>query len=75
MVPSSPHVRAVYTEANGVLSALRALPREQAQQTLCIDSTTLDVNTARQVAADVIEAGAQMVDAPVSGGTLLLPFP
>ena len=55
--------------ANGVLSALRTLPREQAQNTLCIDSTTLDVNTARNVAAHVIETGAQIVDAPVSGGT------
>ena len=69
MLPSSPHVRAVYTEEGGVLAALRRLPPEQARQTLCIDSTTLDVNVAREVAAEVIAAGAQMVDAPVSGGT------
>ena len=69
MLPSSPHVRAVYTEEGGVLAALRRLPPDQARQTLCIDSTTLDVNVAREVAAEVIAAGAQMVDAPVSGGT------
>lgn len=68
MLPSSPHVRNVYTEANGVLAGLQALQQEQVNETLCIDSTTLDVNVARQVAADVIKAGAQMVDAPVSGG-------
>ncbi|KAI5124323.1 hypothetical protein M0805_008930 [Coniferiporia weirii] len=68
MLPSSPQVRSVYAGENGVLSALRALPKEDVQETLCIDSTTLDINVARQVSSEVIEAGAQMVDAPVSGG-------
>jgi len=36
--------------------------------TLCIDSTTLDVEVARGVAQSVTQAGAQIVDAPVSGG-------
>lgn len=72
MLPSSPHVRAVFTEDRGVLSALRRLPAEHAKETLCIDSTTLDVNVARSVSAEVIAAGAQMVDAPVSGGTRAL---
>lgn len=66
MLPSSPQVRSVYSE--GLLPTLRSLPKEQARNTLYIDSTTLDVNVAREVAADVILAGAEMVDAPVSGG-------
>ncbi|THH10269.1 hypothetical protein EW145_g1430 [Phellinidium pouzarii] len=69
MLPSSPQVRSVYSGDSGVLSALQALPRAQAEETLCIDSTTLDIDVARQVSAHVVGTGAQMVDAPVSGGT------
>ncbi|KZT03517.1 3-hydroxyisobutyrate dehydrogenase [Laetiporus sulphureus 93-53] len=68
MLPSSPHVRNVYIEAGGLLPALRTLPKEDVQATLCIDSTTLDVEVAREVACDVHKVGANMVDAPVSGG-------
>lgn len=70
MLPSSPHVRTVYTEAKGILPTLQSLPAEQAKATFCIDSTTLDVNVAREIAASVIDTGAEMVDAPVSGGVL-----
>ncbi|KDQ60615.1 hypothetical protein JAAARDRAFT_151144 [Jaapia argillacea MUCL 33604] len=66
MLPSSPQVKEVYSQANGIIPALKQL--SPAQSTLCIDSTTLDVDVARSVALDVIETGAQMVDAPVSGG-------
>ncbi|KAL0947341.1 hypothetical protein HGRIS_013460 [Hohenbuehelia grisea] len=68
MLPSSPQVQSVYAEANGVIPALRALPEKLAKSTICIDSTTLDVNVARRVAQSVISTGADMVDAPVSGG-------
>ena len=68
MLPSSPQVKTVYSESNGIIPALLSLPKEVAQQTLCIDSTTLDVNVAREVATRLYDAGAQMVDAPVSGG-------
>lgn len=47
---------------------MKLLRPEDVKETLCIDSTTLDVKAARQVAADIIDSGAQMVDAPVSGG-------
>ncbi|THV07856.1 3-hydroxyisobutyrate dehydrogenase [Dendrothele bispora CBS 962.96] len=66
MLPSSPQVRSVYNE--GIVPTLRNLPEELARNTLCIDSTTLDVEVARTVAQNVIQSGAQMVDAPVSGG-------
>ncbi|KAF7966847.1 hypothetical protein HWV62_36895 [Athelia sp. TMB] len=68
MLPSSPHVQTVYAQANGIIPTLRALPPDAARATLCIDSTTLDVKVARDVAADVILTGADIVDAPVSGG-------
>jgi len=66
MLPSSPEVQNVYGE--GVLPTLRRLTENQARSTLCIDSTTLDIIVAKNVAADVVSTGAQMVDAPVSGG-------
>jgi len=66
MLPSSPEVRTVYSE--GIIPTLRRMPKEQISNTLCIDSTTLDVGVAKEVAADVFSTGAEMVDAPVSGG-------
>lgn len=68
MLPSSPQVRTVYSNSGGIIPALRSLPKDAAQDTLCIDSTTLDVEVARYIAREVIQTGAQMTDAPVSGG-------
>ncbi|KAG1749083.1 NAD binding domain of 6-phosphogluconate dehydrogenase-domain-containing protein [Suillus paluster] len=68
MLPSSPQVKTVYSEANGVIPGLQSLSGAESAQTFFIDSTTLDVGVARSVAADVMRTGAQMVDAPVSGG-------
>ncbi|GBE82381.1 3-hydroxyisobutyrate dehydrogenase [Sparassis latifolia] len=68
MLPSTPHVRNVYSEAGGIIPALRSLPPDAVRSTMCIDSTTLDVDVAREVSAAVHSIGATMVDAPVSGG-------
>ena len=68
VLPSTPQVDQVYTKQGGVLEALREFRASDAERTLCIDSTTLDVEFARQVAGQVTEAGAFMLDAPVSGG-------
>jgi 3-hydroxyisobutyrate dehydrogenase len=62
MLPSSPHVRAVYTGEHGVLANI-------APGTLLIDSSTIDPHTARDVAMDARAKPTPMVDAPVSGGT------
>jgi 3-hydroxyisobutyrate dehydrogenase len=63
MLPSSPHVKEVYTSANsGILQAVR-------KGCLLIDSSTIDPATAREVAAQAHRIpGVHMVDAPVSGG-------
>lgn len=61
MLPAGPQVREVYTGAGGVLAALRS-------GALLIDSSTIDVETARAVAAAAAERGFEMLDAPVSGG-------
>jgi len=51
---------------DSIVPALTKLPK--GEPTLCIDSTTLDVDVAREVAKKVEDAGAMMIDAPVSGG-------
>ncbi|KAH7910174.1 NAD binding domain of 6-phosphogluconate dehydrogenase-domain-containing protein [Hygrophoropsis aurantiaca] len=68
MLPSSPQVKSVYTESNGIIPALRSYEGQALAQTLIIDSTTLDVEVAREVAGDVVKTGAHILDAPVSGG-------
>jgi 3-hydroxyisobutyrate dehydrogenase len=59
MLPAGPHVRTVYGE-----SVIGRVPAG----TLLIDCSTIDVESARTVAADAEEAGLAMLDAPVSGG-------
>ncbi len=61
MVPEGKHVRAVYEGDEGVFA--NADPG-----TLLIDSSTIDVATSRVVSRQAVEAGFDMVDAPVSGG-------
>jgi len=61
MLPAGMHVREVYLGKNGVIAAAK-------KGTLLIDSSTIDVETARNVIDAAIEAGMDMVDAPVSGG-------
>ena len=60
MLPEGRHVRAVYKE-----TVIENAP----PGALLIDCSTIDVATARAVAADAKTAGFDMVDAPVSGGT------
>lgn len=62
MLPAGAHVREVYLGDEGIL-------KNVAPGALFIDSSTIDVATSRAVAAACKEAGFQMLDAPVSGGT------
>ena len=59
MLPAGAQVRAVYTES---------VFDNVAPDTLLIDSSTIDVATARDVGAMAAERGLEMLDAPVSGG-------
>lgn len=61
MLPAGRHVEAVYGGDDGVIARADA-------GTLLIDSSTIDVATARSVAAMAADKGLAMVDAPVSGG-------
>jgi 3-hydroxyisobutyrate dehydrogenase len=61
MLPAGQHVRDTYLGANGIIENANA-------GTLLIDSSTIDVETARAVAAAAEKKGLLMIDAPVSGG-------
>ena len=61
MLPAGRHVREVYLGTDGVLSAA-------GPNALLIDSSTIDVETARAVASAAQAKGLAMLDAPVSGG-------
>ncbi len=61
MLPSSPHVRAVYLGEDGVLSGVR-------RSVPLVDSSTIDPHAAREVARAASSQGNPMADAPVSGG-------
>jgi 3-hydroxyisobutyrate dehydrogenase len=61
MLPAGPQVRSVYLDEGGVLANAR-------RGALLIDCSTIDVETARAVAAAAQGAGFDMLDAPVSGG-------
>ena len=59
MLPAGTHVRSVYADA---------VFGSAAKGTLLLDCSTIDVASAKAVAADADAAGLAMVDAPVSGG-------
>jgi 3-hydroxyisobutyrate dehydrogenase len=61
MLPAGEQVSDVYLGAGGVLASV-------APATLLIDSSTIDVQTARDVAQAAQDKGLAMADAPVSGG-------
>jgi 3-hydroxyisobutyrate dehydrogenase len=61
MLPAGAQVRSVYLGEGGVLASAR-------KGALLIDCSTIDVETARGVAAAAAEADFDMLDAPVSGG-------
>lgn len=61
MLPAGAHVRSVYAEDYGVIANAK-------EGALFIDSSTIDVDSARAVIAAATDKGFAMVDAPVSGG-------
>ena len=61
MLPAGQHVRDTYLGPNGIIENANA-------GTLLIDSSTIDVESARAVATAAEKKGLLMIDAPVSGG-------
>ena len=63
MLPAAKHVRDVYLGEEGVLAVLKA-------GSLCIDSSTIDPQTIKDIAAIGKTKQISICDAPVSGGTI-----
>jgi 3-hydroxyisobutyrate dehydrogenase len=61
MLPSGKEAREIYLGPKGLIA-------QAATGTLLIDCSTIDVASARAVAAAAAERGLEMLDAPVSGG-------
>ena len=61
MLPDSPQVREVYAGPDGAFEALRP-------GWLAIDMSSIAPSTARELAERAAAGGAEMLDAPVSGG-------
>jgi len=61
MLPAGPEVRAVYLAPDGILANAK-------KGALLIDSSTIDVTTARLLSEEAAKRGFDMLDAPVSGG-------
>ncbi|VVN24956.1 3-hydroxyisobutyrate dehydrogenase [Pseudomonas fluorescens] len=62
MLPAATHVRSVWLNEDGVLAGIgNGVP--------AVDCSTIDPQTARDVAAAAARQGVVMADAPVSGGT------
>jgi 3-hydroxyisobutyrate dehydrogenase len=62
MLPAGRHVAGLYGGDDGVIASVAA-------DTLLIDCSTIDPDTARNVAQQAADRGLAMLDAPVSGGT------
>jgi 3-hydroxyisobutyrate dehydrogenase len=61
MLPAGEHVRALYLGDGGIVA-------QAPRKAVLIDSSTIDVESARAVAAAAEKRGLAMIDAPVSGG-------
>ena len=61
MLPSGKHVKTIYMGDDGII-------KNADNNLLLIDSSTIDVETSREVEKDANENNLKMLDAPVSGG-------
>ena len=69
MLPEGRHVRAAYLgDGRDARGGNDGIIGHASRETLLADCSTIDVASAREVAAAASEAGYEMIDAPVSGG-------
>lgn len=61
MLPAGAHVKSVYLGENGILA-------NAPKNSLFLDCSTIDIESAREVAKEAIAKGHEFCDAPVSGG-------
>jgi 3-hydroxyisobutyrate dehydrogenase len=55
-------------QGKSVLNVLKSMSQHQRAATLCIDQSTIEQSVSKAVALQLREVGADLVDAPVSGG-------
>jgi len=67
MLPASAHVQKVYLGDHGILKGMK-------KGALIIDSSTIDVKTAKDIAEKISNKDGINVDAPVSGGNFFFFF-
>lgn len=60
MLPASPQVKSVYLGNNGLIESLK-------ENTMVIDSSTIDVSTTKDLVLKLKEIKVDLLDAPVSG--------
>ena len=65
MLPASPHVRSVYLGEKGLVHGIKP-------GSIVIDSSTIDPSTAKDISNTLKAKGVSCLDAPVSGGILLM---
>ncbi|GAA5977529.1 hypothetical protein JCM11641_000989 [Rhodosporidiobolus odoratus] len=71
MLPSGREIEEVYLGENGIGEGLEGMNDEKREETLLIDCTTADRETSLRVASTLKSRyGVEMLDAPVSGGTV-----
>lgn len=63
MLPAAKHVKEIYLAEDGVFTVLK-------QGSICIDSSTIDPQSIKDIAKIGAEKGIKVCDAPVSGGTI-----
>lgn len=61
MLPNSPHVKTVLLGENGVLEGLKP-------GSIIVDMSSIDPTVSVELEKEVVSAGGEMIDAPVSGG-------
>ncbi|MEK6263192.1 MAG: 2-hydroxy-3-oxopropionate reductase [Clostridium sp.] len=61
MLPNSPHVKTVILGENGVLEGIK-------EGSIIIDMSSIAPLASKEVAAEAVKKGVEMLDAPVSGG-------
>jgi 3-hydroxyisobutyrate dehydrogenase len=66
MLPAGQHVRDVWMHQGGLIE----VAKEAGNDPVLIDSSTIDVESARAVAQAAAASGLNVLDAPVSGGTV-----
>ncbi|KAL2206927.1 3-hydroxyisobutyrate dehydrogenase [Sarocladium strictum] len=70
MIPTSKHVQDVYLGESSIIQGLKELDQSSVSETLCLDSSTIEQSITKSVGMEMRAAGADMMDAPVSGGVV-----